>query len=155
MRCLSKSIAFCIVWTSFTAYAGESINKISKTIPSSTRAVVPVAISSNSKMVKDFLKQYKSAQVNNKNSANNAVPKASSRVYASGRQNKSVTLKEKNKAQVVIHLDTPETLPPVVNKTGYFVFRDITRRGEIITGQSNDLAERMKKIESLRQAALR
>ena len=155
MRCLSKSIAFCIVWASFTVYAGESTTKISKTIPSSTRAVVPVAISSNSKMVKDFLKQYKSAQVNNKNSANNVAPKASSRVYAGGSQNKSVTLKEKNKEQVVIHLDTPETLPPVVNKTEYFVFRDITRRGEIISGQSNDLAERMKKIELLRQAALR
>ena len=153
MRCFSKSIAIGFLSMSFSVYAGESLNKISKSEPSNSHAITPAAISSDSKMVKEFLKNYKIDQV--KSNDRNSVSKKSSSVFIGNQKDRNIAIKEKNKEQTIIHLNVPETQPLVINKTEYFVFRDITLRGDYVVNQSKDIAERKKKIESLRQAVLR
>lgn len=52
-----------------------------------------------------------------------------------------------------IQLRTAENIPPVVNQTSSFVFRDITQREAGKASQSSDLEKRRAKIEALRQAS--
>ena len=119
--------------------ATEVVNKITVTTPSNNKANVPMTISSDSKIVRESLDNYKAAQVK----ANNVVTsKVVPGTVKDGRLNNNVFPKERKSESIIIHLDAPEDQPPVVNKTERFVFRDITARGADVVGQSDNLIER-------------
>lgn len=151
MKYLSKAIVFCLVFTANSILAGEIANKVTITAPSNNSANIPMTISSDSKMVKEFLGKYNAAQA--KARSKNILPGALPRTDMPKRKINNTVIKAKNIKPVVIHLDVPDVQPPVVNTTEHFVFRDITSRGTNIADLSNDIAKRTRKIELLRQAA--
>lgn len=128
--------------------AAEIVHKITATTSSSNKAKIPMTISSDSKIVRESLDNYKASQ----DKASNAVTsKVVPGAVKNGQLNKNVFPKERKPEPIIIHLDAPEDQPPVVNKTERFVFRDITARGADVIAQPDNLIERTKKIELLRR----
>lgn len=54
----------------------------------------------------------------------------------------------------IIKLEIPAELPPVVNRTKSFVFRDVTPRDGSKSSVTDDLQKRQQQIELLRRTAL-
>ena len=99
--------------------ATEVVNKITVTTPSNNKANVPMTISSDSKIVRESLDNYKAAQVK----ANNVVTsKVVPGTVKDGRLNNNVFPKERKSESIIIHLDAPEDQPPVVIRRSVLFF---------------------------------
>jgi len=147
----------CLIMTGVTA--AETTN-LKTTVTTSLRgnAAGAITVSADSPFVQEHLRRMKEKNKKNKKITKNKRAK-NRRLMVSAR----ARLKKKNQARKtqaptakpeIIQLRTAESIPPVVNKTSRFVFRDITQRKAGDANQFSDLEKRKARIEALRQASV-
>lgn len=151
---LAKITVCCLMLAATSAMAEKADRKVTFSAPASSRATGPMTVMSGSKIVKDILRKHhkvKQGENSSKVTINSMTSSANTGVRDV--QKKKVVKKKKASEPIVIKLEVPKDLPPVVNKTKQFVFSDVTLRGEKVVGQQANLAKRTKNIETLRQVA--
>lgn len=151
---VKRWVFFILLSASISVIAGEAANKITVMSPASAGSTGPITISSDSKIVQDYLKK---GGAKNKNTLNNNAVQKTVPGGKAIRHGKKSDLNQNKKPEepVVVHLASPGSQPPVQNKTEKFVFQDITARGSSVARTPADLAKRTSTIESMRQTAAR